>query len=120
MLRVEERFWAKVNQSDGCWLWLACLTKNGYGKFGWRYKTMLAHRMAWILTYGEEPLGDLDHLCWNRRCVNPSHLRIATRRENLANLSPEAELARGQHNRNKTECPQGHTYTKDSTYIYIT
>ncbi|MGV7669138.1 HNH endonuclease signature motif containing protein [Mycobacterium kansasii] len=28
---------------------------------------------------------DLDHTCWNRRCVNPDHLRVATRKQNCEN-----------------------------------
>lgn len=30
---AEERFWEKVNRTDGCWLWTAGTNNRGYGVF---------------------------------------------------------------------------------------
>jgi hypothetical protein len=66
--------------SNGCWLWLGAISKNGYGSVN----GMSAHRMMYILKVGPVPEGlDLDHLCRVRRCVNPEHLDPVTRKENL-------------------------------------
>lgn len=31
-MRVEERFWDKVNKSDECWVWTAATNSKGYVK----------------------------------------------------------------------------------------
>ena len=72
-----QRFWAKVNKTDTCWLWTAS-TLNGYGqiKAGGRFgKILLAHRVAYEMLVGPIPEGlQLDHLCRVTLCVNPKHL----------------------------------------------
>ena len=70
------RFWAKVDRSGECWVWTAALGRDGYGRFGVKKSTVLAHRVAYVLCEGPIPQGVvLDHLCHNRACVRPAHLR---------------------------------------------
>ncbi|CPW94761.1 HNH endonuclease signature motif containing protein [Mycobacteroides abscessus] len=80
------RFWDKVSPSGDCWLWTASTNGKGYGTFGLiRTKTSyLAHRVTWELRNGVIPEGfTLDHsVCGTKRCVNPDHLEIVTRRVN--------------------------------------
>jgi len=83
-----ERFEAKyLVDGKGCWVWQANLTKqdgNGYGRFCVDGKMLLAHRWAYEHFRGSLPPAvwkdgtrmELDHLCRNRLCVNPSHLEI--------------------------------------------
>ena len=83
---VEERFWAKVDKTGDCWTWTACGNADGYGRFCVNYKMEYAHRVAYSLTHG--PIAehmDIDHTCYNKSCVNPSHLRAATRKQNTEN-----------------------------------
>jgi hypothetical protein len=81
----EERFWAKVEITDTCWLWIAGTTHDGYGHF-WIGETHVgAHRYAYELLVGPIPAGlDLDHICCVTRCVRPDHLRPMTREANVS------------------------------------
>ena len=84
---TEERFWAKVDKTGECWLWTASTGNRGYGYFrdGAAYK---AHRFSFELANGPIPLGlEVDHMCHVTACVNPAHLRLATRKQNQENLS---------------------------------
>lgn len=113
MQSTEERFWAKVNRTDGCWEWAASKQSAGYGQFFLEGKMILAHRYAYESAVGVIEAGlQLDHLCRNRACVNPLHLEPVTQQDNLA----RGEI--GVHNSSKTRCPAGHQYVAGNTYIY--
>lgn len=76
-----------------CHLWTGSRFKNGYAQYHqvWtdsdgthRRKNWKAHRLAWILTRGPIRKGlVLDHLCGDRACCNPDHLRLCTQAENV-------------------------------------
>ena len=81
-----DRFWPKVEFTGFCWNWTAGTSAKGYGCFrlgGHDGKRTSAHRVAYELLVGPIPDGlELDHLCRNRRCVNPDHLEPVTGDEN--------------------------------------
>lgn len=82
---VEERFWAKVQKSRGCWLWTAGCFADGYGTFRKGSKMCRAHRVSWELAYGTIPPGQLVlHTCDTPRCVKPTHLFLGTDADNAA------------------------------------
>ncbi len=110
---TDRRFWAKVEKTEGCWLWTGALDSDGYGNVNRSKKSVGAHRYAYELLVGPIPAGMvLDHICRNRRCVNPAHLDPVTNRENI--LRGEGACAR--HAR-KTHCVHGHEFTPENTRI---
>lgn len=104
---TEERFWSKVDKSGDCWNWTAYIMPFGYGQFGRGPGTVLAHRFAYEITKGEIPADkEVDHVCFNRSCVRPDHLRLVTRKQN-------SEHRRGALRNNKSSGIRGVYWRED-------
>ena len=115
MKTSEERFFAKVNKTKTCWLWIGSQVSGRspepYGQFWLDNKTQLAHRVSYKLFVGEIPLGKtIDHICRRPLCVNPEHLRPLTVKENIMAGNGIAVI-----NKNKIACINGHPYTEENT-----
>lgn len=86
---LDVRFWAKVDKSGDCWEWTGYKQRQGYGSMSAAplgLRSMLAHRIAFTLASGPIPEGvQIDHICRNRGCVNLSHLRMVTGKQNMEN-----------------------------------
>lgn len=102
--QAEVRAFSHVVMVDSCWEWVGALSSDGYGRFHDGLRMVQAHRFMYEARRG--PIGgglSLDHLCRNRRCVNPDHLEIVTHRENcLRGESPSALVVR------TNTCANGH------------
>lgn len=89
------------------------ITKNGnptgwVNKNGYTYVTLptnlggkkvLAHRLAWFLSYGYWPDGDVDHINRNRSDNRLCNLRLLQRSSNLLNM--ETPLLKGIYRDNE-------------------
>lgn len=113
-----EAFWAKYDKpasGDGCWIWKFCLSKDGYGKCLFMGE-QLAHRAAYRLAIGRIPKRKcVLHSCDNRRCGNPSHLFIGTRRMNNRDRDQKGRTALGDRHGSRTRpdrVPRGHSHSR--------
>ena len=105
----------EIDVTSMCWNWIGTLkgkTKlNGYGSVtvGSRVdntrKTISAHRFSYLTFKGEIPNGMfVCHKCDNPRCVNPSHLFLGTRQDNVDD--------RERKGRNIVPSGESHGYSK--------
>lgn len=83
----EASFWAQVITTDAavCWEWPHG-NKASRPTIVWKGERWHAHRIAWALANGQ-PLwseGNICHECDNIRCINPAHLFLGTRQQNLS------------------------------------
>jgi hypothetical protein len=105
------RWWSNVavGASGECWPWLRSTGSHGYGQSYDGITVRLAHRIAWALTNEAQIPDDMtiDHLCHNRICCNPTHLRV------LTNVDNATDNLQGS----KMSCPRGHNYDTTNTYI---
>lgn len=121
MMETEDRFWRKVEKTDGCWLWRGMLSHNGYGRFvisfeprpSRRQTRIAAHRFALQLTGVVIPEGmEVDHLCKTRNCVRADHLEVVTGNENIRRSNSIAGV-----NSRKTHCIRQHPLDGGNLYV---
>lgn len=86
----------KVNPVNNCWEFVGCLTHNGYGQMKRNRKHLRANRYFYEKYVNKIPVNyQIDHLCKNRKCVNPKHLEAISAKENVQRSSV-AKLSRNQ------------------------
>lgn len=112
---AEDRFMSHVEKTEACWNWTGSISL-GYGKFGvnenGKWKSVWTHRFSYEMFKGPIPENlHIDHLCRNRKCVNPDHLEAVTQKINLLRGvgSPAVNAV-------KTHCKWGHEFTDDNIY----
>lgn len=115
------RLWSRIERRgpNDCWP-IRGARSNGYVLIQRHGKNIGAHRLIYIIVHGPIPEGlDVDHLCHttdctvpvaqcpHRICCNPTHLALATNKDNaLRGNGPTAINAR------KDSCPKcGGAYT---------
>lgn len=98
MIKAMKRIVSGIDiDANGCWNWVKCVQSNGYGRVTYEYKSMGAHRLSYLAFKGEIPAKtDVCHSCDNRRCVNPAHLFLGSRKDNMNDCKKKNRIARGE------------------------
>lgn len=111
---IMERFWVKVQKTDTCWLWNGGV-REGYGIFAHDGKKTPAHRFLYEHING--PVSstlDICHRCDVRACVNPDHLFVGTRSDNMKDASKKGRLT--MPGVGLPFCRNGHAKTEENIY----
>lgn len=89
----------------GCWTWIGKAGTAGYSQACLYGKSGTAHRAMYHMLVGPVPSWlDLHHLCENRPCVNPDHLRPLTAAQHRE-VTPQAAT---HYFKTRTHCKNGH------------
>lgn len=93
---LAERFWARVEKTDGCWLWKGYTSPRshyGYMSVAGMRGPVPAHRVAYALQHGECPPGlVVMHSCDVKACVNPDHLEAGDQTKNMADAAARGRM----------------------------
>ncbi len=116
--KEQEKFWSKVavGEPNKCWAWQGYVRRTGYGILYLAGRRHQVHRVSLTIHLGGIPKGlVVDHICRNRACVNPVHLRAVTIRQNTL----ENSLGPAAINKAKTKCSRGHKFSKENTTYQV-
>lgn len=86
---------------DECWEWWGYVRPNGYGRMTVNKKQVYPHRHMYEAFHGPIPDGfDVCHKCDNRKCINPNHLFLGSRLDNMQDAMIKGRLQRGEDRHN--------------------
>lgn len=95
-----------------CWAWQGAKIRGGYASAYWEGKQRALHKAL-----NPPPKGlECDHLCCRPECIRPSHIDHVTHAENIRRLIERGRAGRrGERNRIKTSCVNGHEFSPENT-----
>lgn len=87
----------EYDTNGGCWLWTGSVRRHGYGAVRHGRTPASAHRVAYELSNGVALTADQHvlHKCDVPACINPHHLILGTRADNMADMAAKGR-ARNQ------------------------
>jgi hypothetical protein len=110
----ESRIWQYIDQSGDCWIWTGSKMPRARCPYGMfcieRGRPGMVHKWLYEYVYGPVAHGmELDHLCRQSLCVNPTHLEPVSHRENVR---------RGASMIKRSHCKRGHSFSLSNTLLY--
>lgn len=114
-------FYDHVFLTTDCWLWTGAIDKNGYGISAIKQRKISAHRVSYLLHYGEIPPNlYVLHTCHNPSCVNPNHLKIGTQKDNIQDqINIGTHVGKNRSAAKLTENDVQYIRTSSKSYIDI-
>lgn len=105
--------------ANGCWEIDGAHFKSsnspvkGYGAMSYRGKAWPAHRLSYFLHHGTiDAKLDCMHACDYPPCVNPAHLSLGTRKQNIRDAIKRRRGHKAQILKDRTHCPRGHSFAE--------
>ena len=84
-------FHGKYHREGACLIWDGYVQSGGYGQVLHDGKRWLVHRLAWAQQNGQIPRGIMVlHHCDHPRCIELTHLRLGTAKDNAADMIARA------------------------------
>lgn len=74
-----------ITTDGGCFVCVSHkVNQDGYFRKRWKGAVEMFHRFIYRAHFGEIPAGfEVDHICRNRACCNPGHLRALSKADHL-------------------------------------
>ena len=84
VMKLLEKYKDKIHKTNECWLWVGNLS-GGYAKLTINTRPVMVHRRVYEQHHNKRlPKGlVVMHICDNKLCVNPSHLKEGTNLDNI-------------------------------------
>lgn len=96
---LEQKLNSYTKNGD-CWEYNGCTDNCGYCQIMVDKRLQYAHRLSWEFYNNKEipPGMTVDHICFNRKCINPAHLRLMSMDDNRARHNVPLKTVCEKHN----------------------